>query len=101
MVTRMASLPTTCSLLLDLYYAGTKQLLKMSLRGAWQCEAALALRPSAKSLSNELRILLVSWHVILRKFRLRLRFRLSLRLGGGGGSAITTRNNAGLRLGLR
>ena len=42
----------------------------MSSRGAWQCEAVLALRPSGKSLSTEL-------------WRLRLRLTLRLRLGVG------------------
>ena len=66
MVTLIASYPTTYSLLLDVYYAGAINLLKMSLRGAWKCEAVLALRPSGKSLSPELWILLASWHVTLR-----------------------------------
>ena len=55
---RNASLPTTLSLLLDLYYASAINRLKMSLRGARQCEAVLALRLSGKSLSTELWILL-------------------------------------------
>ena len=68
MVKLIASSPTTKSLLLDLYYAGSISLLNMSLRGAWQCEAVLALRSSGKSLSTEL------W--------LRLRLRLGGRVGG-------------------
>ena len=67
MVTSSALLPKPYSLLLDVYYSGTINLLKMSSRGAMQCEAVLALRPSGKSLSTELLILLASWHVTLRK----------------------------------
>ena len=44
MLTVIVSSPTSHSLLLDLYYAGAITLLKMSLRGAYQCEAVLALR---------------------------------------------------------
>ena len=66
MVTHIPSSHTIYFLLLDLHYAGHY---KMSLRGgAWQCEAVLALRPSGKSLSTELWILLASWRVTLRKF---------------------------------
>ena len=68
MVTLSASSPTTYSLLMELDHAGTIELLEMSLRGAWQCEAVLALRPSGKSKSTELWILLASWRVTLRKF---------------------------------
>ena len=60
MVTLIASSPTTMSLLLELYYAGAITLLKLSLRGAWQCEAVLALRPSGKSICTELWMLLAS-----------------------------------------
>ena len=55
----------------------------------------MALRPSGKSLSTELWILLASWHVTLKNLvastmrtRLLLRLRLRLRLGGVG-SAMT------------
>ena len=53
----------------------------MSLRGARQCEAVLALRPYGKSLSTELWILLASSPVTFRlRFRLKLRLGLRLRL---------------------
>ena len=65
---------------------------KMRLRGARHCEAVLVVRPSGKSLSTELRILLASWHVALRKCVastmrtwLLTMCALRLRLGGGGG----------------
>ena len=64
------------------------------------CEAVLALRPSGKYLSTELRILLASWRVALKQFvastmrtclltTLRLVFRL--RLGGGISSSSNAR----------
>ena len=120
MVTLIASLHTTDSLLLDLYYAGAINHLKMRLRGAWQCEAVVALRPSGKSLSAEIWLLLASWHVALRKFvastmktcllttcalRLRLRLRLWLIVAvlriGLGGLRIRLMLRVGLRIGLR
>ena len=82
MVIRSACLPKLKSLLLDLYYADTELTLKMSLRGAWQCEAALALRPSGKFLSTEV------W--------IRLRLRLE-----GGGVSLGLGLGLGLALGWR
>ena len=41
---------------------------KNELKGPLAIEAVLALRPSEKSLSTELWILLASWHVTLKKF---------------------------------
>ena len=73
--------------LLNLYYASAINRLKMSLRGARQCEAVLALRPSGKSLSSELWILLAS---LQPGVWLRLRLRLD---AGGVGSGLTTQDN--------
>ena len=44
------------------------KLTKNELKGCKQCEAVSAVRPSSKSLSTELWILLASWHVTLRRF---------------------------------
>ena len=65
--------------LLDPYYSGAINLLKISLRGARQCEAVLALGPSGKTLTTDIWILLASWHVALR---------LRLKLGGGAGGSV-------------
>ena len=54
--------------LLDLYYSGAISRQKISLKGAQQSEAVLALRASGRSLSTELWILLASWHVTLKTF---------------------------------
>ena len=101
----------------ELYYANAIKLLKSSLRGARQSEAVLALRPSGKSLSTELWILLASWlRLRLRLGGGRISFSSHTRLGlglvrlrlvgrglrlGGGGSVLVATPDSGLRLRLR
>ena len=63
---------------LDLYHLGAINRLKIRLRGAYQCEAVLALTPVGKSLSTELWILLRRGSGLRLRIRLRPRVRVHL-----------------------